>query len=72
MVNLGRPIVTNGAFATHSSHITLRTCCCFYKYSRPILISARKTGLQSGARQWRRVQRGWGQFPRPQASKNQS
>ena len=26
-VNLGRPIVTNGAFATHSSQITLRTCC---------------------------------------------
>jgi len=25
-VNLGRPIVTNGAFATRSSHITLRTC----------------------------------------------
>jgi len=26
--NLGRPIVTNGAFATQSSQITLRTCCC--------------------------------------------
>ena len=26
-VNLGRPIVTNGAFATRSSQITLRTCC---------------------------------------------
>jgi len=26
-VNLGRPIVTNGAFATRSSLITLRTCC---------------------------------------------
>ena len=25
-VNLGRPIVTNGAFATRSSQITLRTC----------------------------------------------
>ena len=25
-VNLGRPIVTNGAFATHCSQITLRTC----------------------------------------------
>ena len=25
-VNLGRPNVTNGAFATHSSQITLRTC----------------------------------------------
>jgi len=25
-VNLGRPIVTNGAFATSSSQITLRTC----------------------------------------------
>jgi len=26
-VNLGRPIVTNGACATRSSQITLRTCC---------------------------------------------
>jgi len=26
-VNMGRPIVTNGAFATRSSQITLRTCC---------------------------------------------
>jgi len=26
-VNLGRPIVTNGVFATRSSQITLRTCC---------------------------------------------
>ena len=26
-VNLGRPIVTNGAFAARSSQITLRTCC---------------------------------------------
>ena len=25
-VNMGRPIVTNGAFATRSSQITLRTC----------------------------------------------
>jgi len=25
-VNLGRPIGTNGAFATRSSQITLRTC----------------------------------------------
>ena len=25
-VNLGRPIVTNGAFATRSSQITSRTC----------------------------------------------
>jgi len=25
-VNFGRPIVTNGAFATRSSQITLRTC----------------------------------------------
>ena len=25
-VNLGRPIVTNGAFARRSSQITLRTC----------------------------------------------
>ena len=25
-VNLGRPIVTSGAFATRSSQITLRTC----------------------------------------------
>jgi len=25
-VNLGSPIVTNGAFTTHSSQITLRTC----------------------------------------------
>jgi len=25
-VNLGHPIVTNGAFATRSSQITLRTC----------------------------------------------
>jgi len=25
-VNLGRPIVTNGVFATRSSQITLRTC----------------------------------------------
>ena len=32
-VNLGRPIVTNGAFATCSSQITLRTCyqnCWYY------------------------------------------
>jgi len=28
-VNMGRPIVTNGAFATHSSQITLRTCSYF-------------------------------------------
>ena len=28
-VNLGHAIVTNGAFATHSSQIILRTCCCF-------------------------------------------
>jgi len=27
-VNLGRPIVTNGALATRSSQINLRTCCC--------------------------------------------
>jgi len=27
-VNLGRPVVTSGAFATRSSQITLRTCCC--------------------------------------------
>ena len=25
-MNLGRPIVTNGAFAMHSSQIILRTC----------------------------------------------
>ena len=29
-VNLGRPIVTNGAFALRSSHVTLRTCCCCF------------------------------------------
>ena len=30
-VNLGRPIVTNGAFATRSSQITLRTCLRLYQ-----------------------------------------
>jgi len=29
-VNLGRPNVTNGAFVTRSSQITLRTCSKFY------------------------------------------
>ena len=29
-VNLGRSIVTNGAFATRSSQITLRTCKVFF------------------------------------------
>jgi len=28
-MNLGCPIVTNGAFATRSSQITLSTCCIF-------------------------------------------
>jgi len=31
-VNLGRPIVTNGAFATRSSQITLRTCIIVINY----------------------------------------
>ena len=30
-VNLGRPTVTNGAFATRSSRITLRTCFSSFK-----------------------------------------
>ena len=36
-VNLGRPIVTNGAFATRSSQITLRTCLLTYSLSKVLL-----------------------------------
>jgi len=39
-VNLGRPNVTNGAFATRSSQITLRTC--YYYYESRYSNSARK------------------------------
>jgi len=36
-VNLGRPIVTSGAFAKRSSQITLRTCCNFLSMYATIL-----------------------------------
>ena len=42
-VNLGRPIVTNGAFATRSSQITLRTCFVLLRPVRaaPIVVHVR-------------------------------
>jgi len=36
-VNFGRPIVTNGAFATRFSQITLRTCSSFISYYGRVL-----------------------------------
>jgi len=47
-VNLGRPTVTNGAFATRSSQITLRTCLQVYNTNanrNTLLVSRRYPGL---------------------------
>ena len=43
-VNLRRPIVANGTFATHSSQITLRTC---YYYYFALLLATLSTVIGS-------------------------